>query len=151
MHILEPHARYGVRRINIYVMRVMYFLTATFLAYDAWSYIASFEGMWNPEAAAAWSVWAAFSLLAVVGLFQPLKMLPIVLLELLYKSIWLVIVAYPLWSAGQLSGRAEEMTFSFAFMVIWVIATPWGYVFRTYLRHNKDGPEVATRTAAAGG
>jgi hypothetical protein len=107
-----------------------------FLGRDAWSHIATFEGTWNPEAAAAWSVWAAFSVLAGIGLFHPLRMLPIVLLEITYKTIWLIAVGFPLLSAGTLDGRAEEMMFSFGLVVLPIIATPWGYVFRTYLRRD---------------
>ena len=137
MHIFRTHERYGVPRINIYLLRTLYLLMVVFLGNDAWSYIASHEGPWNPEAAMAWSVWAAFSLLAGIGLFHPLRMLPIVLLEILYKSIWLVVVGFPLMSAGTLDGRAEEMMFSFGLVVLPIVATPWGYVYRTFLRRER--------------
>jgi len=58
--------------------------------------ILTFQGEWDPAAAAAWSVWASYSLFAIPGIFYPLRMLPLVLLEILYKLIWLVVVAYPL-------------------------------------------------------
>ncbi len=31
-------------------------------------------------------------------------MLPILLLEIFYKVLWLLVVAYPLWTAGKLAG-----------------------------------------------
>jgi hypothetical protein len=38
-------------------------------------------------------------------------MLPTVLLEILYKVLWLLLVAYPLWSTNQLiDSPAEKMT-----------------------------------------
>lgn len=55
--------------------------------------------------------WASYSLLSIVGVFHPLKMLPLVVFEIIYKLVWLIIVAYPLWSAGQLAASpAEGMT-----------------------------------------
>jgi hypothetical protein len=45
-------------------------------------------------------------------------MLPIVLLEITYKTIWLIVVGFPLLSAGTLDGRAEEMMFSFGLVVL---------------------------------
>jgi hypothetical protein len=43
--------------------------------------------------------------------------------EIVYKIIWLVIVAYPLWSRNQLGGSpAEEMTHAF----VWVIPADRG-------------------------
>jgi hypothetical protein len=38
----------------------------------------------------------AFATLAALGIIRPLKMLLILLLEIFYKVLWLVIVAYPL-------------------------------------------------------
>lgn len=149
MHIFQTHERYGIPKINIYLLRALYLLMAVFLGRDAWSHIATFDGTWNPEAAAAWSVWAAFSLLAVIGLFHPLRMLPIVLLEITYKTIWLVVVGFPLWSAGTLEGRAEEMMFSFGLVVLPIVATPWGYVFRTFFRRDR-GPGLMSRAPEAG-
>jgi hypothetical protein len=71
-------------------------------------------------------------------------MLPIVLLEILYKSIWLVVVGFPMLSAGTLDGSAEEMMFSFGLVVLPIVATPWGYVYRTFLRRDRaDGRERA--------
>ena len=148
MHIFQTHERYGVPRINIYLLRTLYLLMVVFLGNDAWSHIATFEGTWNPEAAAAWSVWAAFSVLAGIGLFHPLRMLPIVLLEILYKSIWLVVVGFPLLSAGTLDGRAEEMMFSFGLVVLPIVATPWGYVYRTFLRRNRGAGRVSRGPAS---
>ena len=138
MNLFRTHERFGVPRINIYLLRTLYLLMMVFLGNDAWSYIVSHEGPWNPEAAAAWSVWAAFSVLASIGLYHPLRMLPIVLLEILYKSIWLVFVGFPMMSAGTLDGRAEEMMFTFSLVVLPILATPWGYVYRTYIR--REGP-----------
>jgi hypothetical protein len=149
VHIFRTHERYGVPRINIYLLRTLYLLMVVFLGKDAWSHIATFEGTWNPEAAAAWSVWAAFSVLAGIGLFHPLRMLPIVFLEITYKTIWLVIVGFPLLSAGTLEGRAEEMMFSFGLVVLPIVATPWGYVFRTYLRREERGRAAAVEPTIA--
>src|SRR5215469_12597715 len=94
----------GVRRINVYLMRVLYFLMATFLALDVWSYVLSHQGAWEPNRAMAWSVWAAFSTLAILGVFHPVKMIPILLLEIFYKTMWLILVALPLWRSDTLVG-----------------------------------------------
>ncbi|HEV7163987.1 MAG TPA: hypothetical protein VGO35_01185 [Gammaproteobacteria bacterium] len=135
-HIFErDHVRYeGVRRINIYLLRTLYFLMATMLAYDVWSYTLGHRGPWENKEGIAWSVWAGFSTLAILGVFHPLKMIPILLLEIFYKSLWLILVAYPLWKAGTLTGSPAEGTFYvFIPVVIVYLIMPWGYVFRTYV------------------
>ena len=131
----RDHLRYeGVRRINVYLMRLLYLLMATLLAMDVWSYVFAHQGPWEPQDAMAWSVWAGFSTLAILGIFHPVKMIPILLLEIFYKSLWLLLVAYPLWRAGTLAGsRAEGETYVFLPVVIVILIIPWGYVFRTYV------------------
>jgi hypothetical protein len=83
-------------------------------------------------------MWASYSLLSIIGVFHPLKMLPLVLFEILYKIVWLVIVAYPLWSANQLSGSpAEPMTEAFLWVVLPIVATPWKYALDKYVFNRK--------------
>jgi len=55
----------------------------------------------------AWCVWAAFATLAGLGILRPLKMLPILLLEIFYKVLWPIIVAYPLWSQPYRGGTCS--------------------------------------------
>jgi hypothetical protein len=54
--------------------------------------------------------------------------------------IWLILVAYPLWSSNQLAGSpAEGMTNSFLFVVLPILAMPWRYFFRRYILMEKRG------------
>lgn len=128
-------ARYeGVRPINVYALRLFYFLMAAFVATDAWRTIITHDGPWDPFRAVAFCVWAAYPTLAVFGLIHPLKMLPIMLFTVVYKGLWLLIVAYPLWQAGTLAGSpAEAMTRAFIGTPLLIIAIPWKYVLRTYV------------------
>jgi len=133
--LTPDHERYeGVRPIQIFAMRVGYVLVFVTVGNVAWSRILQHEGGWDPLVAAALSMWAGSSVLSVFGLIHPLKWLPLVLFEIAYKSIWLVIVAYPLWSSDQLAGSpAEAMTYAFLWVVVPVVAMPWGYVLRAYV------------------
>lgn len=142
--ILRPDAERweGVRPIQIGLLRTFYFLMAAFVATDAWRGILTHEGPWDPVRAVAVCVWAAYPTLGVLGLLHPLRMLPLMLFMVLYKSIWLVAVAFPLWRTGQLWGTpAGDMTAAFAALPVAIAAIPWGYVWRTYFR-------VGTRTAS---
>jgi len=136
--IFRPdHACYeGVPRINIYLLRLLFVLMALFLGKDAWTHILTHDGSWNPDEAVAWCVWASFSVLAVPGIVRPLRMLPLVLLEIAYKVLWLILVAYPLWSTNQLvnSARAEHLTYVFLLVGLPIVAMPWKYAFDHYVR-----------------
>jgi hypothetical protein len=137
-HALGPdHARHeGVSRINIYLLRLLYVLMFLFLGRDAWTHVLTHQGPWDPDHAVAWCVWASFSVLAALGIVRPLRMLPLVLLEIVYKVLWLAVVAYPLWSADQLaaSPRAEHLTYVFLLVALPIVAVPWRYAFEHYVR-----------------
>ena len=128
----------GVRPINIYLLRFLYVLMFFVLGKDTWTHILTHHGPWDPTDAMAWCVWTAFATLAGLGILHPVKMLPIVLLEIFYKSLWLLIVAYPLWIKGALWGSpAEAITLPFLWLPLPIIAVPWGYVFSTYIYNSK--------------
>jgi hypothetical protein len=135
----DPDRYDGVRRINIYLLRVLYALMFFMLGQTVWREILAHEGPWEPYDAMVWSVWAAFSALAGIGILHPLRMLPILLLEIAYKGLWLMLVAYPLWSEGKLAGSpAESMTAVFLPVILVVLIVPWGHVFRRYPLSHRE-------------
>jgi hypothetical protein len=124
----------GVPRINVYLLRILFTLMFVFVTYDSWSRILTHKGEWDNVRAAAWCMWGAYSVISFIGIINPLKMLPIVLFEIIYKVTWLVIVAYPLWVNNRLTGSpAECMTIAFLWVVLPIVAMPWRYFFKTYI------------------
>lgn len=131
----RDHTNYeGVPRINVYVMRIFFLLMFVFVGFDSWNAIVNHHGPWKPISAVAICVWAAYSTLSLLGVFHTLKMLPIMLFMILYKTLWLIVVAYPLWITNQLAGSdAEAMAGVFIWVIIPMVGMPWGYVVRTYM------------------
>ena len=129
----------GVYKINIYLLRILFTLVFLFVGFDSWSSIFTHKAAWEPFKAAAVCMWASFAILALIGIFRPLLLLPLVIFEIIYKIIWLIIVAYPLWSNNQLAGSpAAEMTKAFLWVPLAIIAMPWKYFFRKYILLRKD-------------
>lgn len=143
--VFLPSARYeGVRPVNIYLLRLLYVLMFLVLGRETWTQILTHRGPWQPMDAVAWCVWTGFATLAGLGIVRPLKMLPIVLLEIFYKVLWLAIVAYPLWAKGALEGSpAAAVTTPFLWVILPIVAMPWGYAFRTYVYGAKKVEGVA--------
>ncbi len=130
----DPARHEGVRPVHILLLRIFFFLVVVFVGFDAWSSILGHEGPWDHVRAAALSMWAGFALVSVIGVYRPLTMLPLVLFDIVYKPIWLAAVAYPLWSRGELAGSpAEEMTYAFLWVLLPIVAMPWGYARRRFL------------------
>jgi hypothetical protein len=81
------------------------------------------------------SMLGAMWVLACFGLRYPLQMLPILLFELLWKTIWLVDYGLPQWKAGVHTPVFKDDFNSIAiFPVILILVIPWGYVFRHYVK-----------------
>ena len=135
-YIFAPnHAKYeGVRPINIYLLRVLYFLMFVGVGLPTWSNIINHQGPWDHTKAVAFCVWAAYPTLGILGIIRPLRWLPIIIFMIFYKALWTVVVAYPLWRAGTLVGSpAEEMAHVFVWAPIVAVFVPWVYVFKNYV------------------
>ena len=128
----------GVRPLNIYLLRVLYFLMLVFVGSESWTTIIKHQGPWDHVRAVAWCVWAAYTTLSFFGLINPLRWLPIVIFMIFYKTLWLIVVAYPLWRSGMLAGSpAEEMAHVFIGAPFVVLIVPWKYVLRHYVMWSK--------------
>src|SRR5947199_9377607 len=71
--------RIGVSKFRIYLLRFFYALIIVLLGIQVWTEIFTHKNSWQPLPAVAFSFWAAFSALAILGLVHPLKMIPLLL------------------------------------------------------------------------
>ncbi len=81
---------------------------------------------------------AAVGALAFVGVRYPLRMLPLLLWELAWKSLWLLLVALPAWRAGPLDEGTAATLFACAVGVVVPLALPWSYVIRRYVTERGE-------------
>lgn len=78
----------------------------------------------------AGSVWLAFGLLSILGLRSPLKFVPVLLMQLCYKSVWFIGVIFPLLAAGKFPAYAILLVVVMASYIVGdLIAIPFAYVF----------------------
>jgi hypothetical protein len=83
------------------------------------------------------SMLAAMWVLACFGLRYPLQMLPILLFELTWKTIWLIDYGLPQWRAGVHTTQFMEDFKAIALgPLVFILVIPWGYVFRHYLKNS---------------
>jgi len=75
---------------------------------------------------------------AALGLRYPVRMLPILLFEMIWKVIYLLAIAWPLWSAHQITAAVAEDIKAVAMVVIFVPLIPWRYVFAQYVMKRGD-------------
>jgi hypothetical protein len=80
----------------------------------------------------------AMSLLAFLGLRYPVRMLPILLFEVIWKVIWISAVAIPRLVSNDLNAEAGDVLFSCYFIVVVLAVIPWRYAWRNYVRTPGD-------------
>ena len=73
-------------------------------------------------------LWFSIALISALGLWKPLTFSPIFLVQLIYKSIWLILVALPaiLHSKAYPTGMA-------AFFIVWVLILPFIIPWKNWL------------------
>ena len=112
------------------LLRATYLLMLVGLAIEIW------PGVINPPADLALargvvrSLLMGVSLMAAVGIAYPVRMLPLLLLELTWKTIWVVAFGIPLWVGGRMDADVfETMKACLLGVVLFPLVIPWRYVF----------------------
>lgn len=123
---------------RLYLLRLGYLIIAIGLALMIWPGIVDHGDDVPHMNTAVRSLLGGVSVLALLGLRYPLKMLPILFFEFVWKTIWIISFGLPLWRKGMLTGEFAETMFNCLAMVILVPLIPWGYVYRTYIRAPAD-------------
>ena len=138
-----------VSLFRLYVLRAGYLLIAVGLAATIWPIVINHSPQWPLMNGVACSLLAAVSVLAAVGIRYPLQMLPILLFELVWKSIWLIAVALPIWTANQIDARTWGTVQDCLFGAILIPLIPWRYVVSHYVTRPGDRWTRTTEPALA--
>jgi hypothetical protein len=138
-----------VSTFRLYLLRAMYVFMFVGLAIFKWPGILNPAPGISNTGTVVGSVLGALSLLAVLGIRYPVKMLPLLFFELLRKVMWVLGWGLPLWFTLQLSPDSQETLISCLMGVVLVpLVIPWGYVFKQYVKApgNPWGKQVALST-----
>lgn len=109
---------------------------------------------WTLNSGMAHSFLLALATLSLVGVRYPLQLLPIFIYELLWKLIWLVGIALPLWLANQVDAETREAFFQIGPIIVLIPIIPWRYIFQNYIskpgdRWTSRAPVTSERAPAA--
>ncbi len=131
-----------VSLFRLYLLRAVYLFIAVGLAVfklpGVIEQAVSPDGSWELMEGVVACMQVTFGLLALLGLRYPLQMLPVLLWEMIWKSLWLLIVALPLWRSGQMDEATLTTAYNCMVGIIVPIAMPWSYVFAQYIRKPGD-------------
>ena len=124
-----------VSTVRLYLLRAMYLLISVGLALNIWPLIISPPTLVANANTVVWSLLGGLALVSLFGLRYPLQMLPLLIFELVWKVIWVVAFALPMWLGPGLDAYAAETLFACGMGVVLVpLVLPWGYIVRHYIK-----------------
>ena len=133
----QPSAPATLPTWRLNLMRVGYFVMWFGLTVTKWPELVAHES-WGLEEGTVLAMLVAMSVLALLGLRYPQRMLPILLFEVGWKLIWLGTVALPLWLEGDLAGATRERAGAVLWVVVIIAVVPWGHVVRQFVLARGD-------------
>ena len=136
----------SVTRLN--VLRSGYLLLVLGIGAGMWPVLLRDGPKLELMHGAALSMLCAIGLLALLGLRYPLQMLPLLMFEMTWKTIWTLRIAVPLWSADRLDANFMATLVACAVALVFPFIIPWTYVLDTYVRRPADAWRPGARSIA---
>ncbi len=132
----------GVSLVHLYLLRAAYLLLVVGLGTSVWPALIHHE-TWpltlSPWRGVGTSLIAALPILAIFGLRYPLKMLPLLIYEVTWKTIWLIAVALPVWlNHGPVDGDLAATIQACLMILPFYLIIPWRYVLANFVLQPGD-------------
>jgi hypothetical protein len=126
----------SLRQLNL--LRLGYLVMGGGLAVVKWPLLFN-HGPWELKAGTVECMLVAMSVLALMGLRYPRRMLPILLFEVAWKLTWLGVIALPLWLDNhKLNGATAEQAGTIFWVVIIIAVIPWRHALAQYVTAPGD-------------
>ncbi|MDO3387189.1 hypothetical protein QWI17_15205 [Gilvimarinus sp. SDUM040013] len=119
---------------RLWVLRAMYVFIVVGLSLTIWPELRESVGSSADAHTVVSTFLIAIMLLSLLGVAYPLKLIPILLFEIVWKGAWLLLFALP----KLISGDLDEYSYSVAVACLMGIilipaAIPWKFVWNQYV------------------
>lgn len=118
-------------RIN--AIRFLFLLMALVMGSFVWRQLLFDWADWPLWKGVGKSMLAALALISLLGVRYPLQMLPLMLYEMAWKTVWLTLIALRAWQAGHWNAELGSMFEDCIGIVIAYFVMPWRYVWARYV------------------
>jgi len=123
---------------RLYTLRAAYLIMAGGLGAFVWPAVVRHTNNFAIAHGGEVAMLAGLGAVAALGLRYPVQMLPVLVFEVVWKAIYLVAFAYPVWSAHQITAAMAEDIKAVSMVVILLPLIPWRYVFVNYVMKSGD-------------
>jgi hypothetical protein len=124
---------------RLYLLRAMFLLIALGQGSQTWPAIIHHTRPWDFWHGVGMSFLGALTVLSLLGVRYPVRMLPLLIFELAWKLLWVLEIWLPLWLAHRVDADTADSFFSIFMGVVLVpLVLPWGYVWKNYVTAPGD-------------
>ncbi len=123
---------------RLYSLRLCYLILAAGLGAFVWPKVIHHSAEFALSRGIQVSLLAGIGACAVIGFKYPVRMIPLLLFELIWKTIYMVAFALPLWRAHQITNAVKDDISAVFMAVVFLPLIPWSAVWRQYVRERGE-------------
>lgn len=129
----EPTAAPAVSLLRLYTLRLCYFILAAGIGIYYWPTILQHSSEFAAASGIQYALLGGLGLTAILGFRYPVQMLPLLLFELIWKTVYLAAFALPAWSRHQITASMAGDIGAVVMVVVFLPLIPWRYVIAHYI------------------
>jgi hypothetical protein len=127
-------ARTELPLYRLYLLRAAFALLGIVQGLKTWPAILHHTHPWDFWHGVGMSFFGALTLLALLGIRYPIRMMPLMIFELAWKLIWVLAAYTPAYLAHSVdTDLADNFLGIFLGVVVVPLVLPWGYVWKNYV------------------
>jgi hypothetical protein len=124
---------------RLYVMRAAYLLIGVAQGARTWPTLVHHAQPWTFWHGVAASFLGALTLCCLLGVRYPVRMMPLLIFEFVWKAIWVVAVWLPPWLGHTVDPDiADSFPAIFPALIVVPLVLPLGYLWKTYVLAPAD-------------
>lgn len=131
---MRSSSTFDVPLWRLYTLRVCYLILSAGLGIYYWPSVIHHTPEFAASHGVLHSMLAGLGATALLGFRYPVKMIPVLLFELIWKAVYLTAFALPAWRAHQITAAMAADIFAISTVVILVPLIPWSCVWREFVR-----------------
>jgi hypothetical protein len=132
--MVERHCGPELPLYRLYVLRVAYLVLGLWQGFKTWPAILHHAQAWDFWQSVGMSFLGGLTLLCLLGMRYPVRMMPLLMVEFTWKLIWVLAAWLPPYLGHRLeAGIAGSFWGIFPGVVVVPLFLPWGYVWQTYV------------------
>lgn len=133
----QPASLPQVATWRVNALRVIYLLIFIGTSSFVWQQLFLESGEWPVMTGVAKSMMAALGLLCLLGVRYPMQLLPLLLFETLWKTLWIFVIAVPALDSRQWA-VVESTFYECVGIIIAYFVIPWSHVWYRFFRQSSE-------------